>query len=505
MRRTAPRTAATLLAGLALCLPGRSQVILQQGPPALTSTPANDVVAADLAGDGDGFLDLAVTLGGAAEVQLVDNFFGSGFVPGLSFSLTPGSSPQGIVAGDLDLDGWVDLAVALEGSDEVLFITAWQVGSPVMVSIPLGSAPRELALCDLDLDGDWDLVATCPASGEVCVLRNLGGLGFASTLYPVGAGLGELGVAELSGDDLPDVAVCVGASSRIQILVGTGGGVLAAGPALTIGAAEPRALALGDLDGDADVDLAYTYELNGLESAKFFLNQGGGAFAGTASISVPGQGATSVGLSDLDVDGDLDLVAVSPGTSEVVTWENMGAGLFEFLGTTWPTDPGAVRMALSDFDGSGAVDLLVAGSTGVATLRNIYSAATCSVVTYCTPKTNSLGKDARIRAVGAPAFGSQGFSILMDDGVPGAVGIAFQSEVGPAATPFLGGTFCVQPPTTRFAPRVVSSTGQLGYAVPFGFERVGTTTWYQFWYRDPTLPDGTGAALSDALEVTFCD
>jgi hypothetical protein len=33
---------------------------------------------------------------------------------------------------------------------------------------------------------------------------------------------------------------------------------------------------------------------------------------------------------------------------------------------------------------------------------------------------------------------------------------------------------------------------------------VGQTRWYQWWYRDPTHPDGTGVALSDGLEVTYC-
>jgi hypothetical protein len=33
---------------------------------------------------------------------------------------------------------------------------------------------------------------------------------------------------------------------------------------------------------------------------------------------------------------------------------------------------------------------------------------------------------------------------------------------------------------------------------------VGTTQVFQFWFRDPEHPDGTGWGLSDALEVQFC-
>jgi hypothetical protein len=33
---------------------------------------------------------------------------------------------------------------------------------------------------------------------------------------------------------------------------------------------------------------------------------------------------------------------------------------------------------------------------------------------------------------------------------------------------------------------------------------IGTSRYYQVWFRDPAHPDGTGVCLSDALAVVFC-
>jgi hypothetical protein len=66
-----------------------------------------------------------------------------------------------------------------------------------------------------------------------------------------------------------------------------------------------------------------------------------------------------------------------------------------------------------------------------------------------------------------------------------------------------GGTLCVQPPIQRLPARTTSAAGTASEAVPIKLAMVGGTRWYQFWFRDPAHPDGTGVALSNGLVVTF--
>jgi hypothetical protein len=41
-------------------------------------------------------------------------------------------------------------------------------------------------------------------------------------------------------------------------------------------------------------------------------------------------------------------------------------------------------------------------------------------------------------------------------------------------------------------------------AVAIDPSMVGTTRHFQFWFRDPQHPDGTGIGLSNGLRVVFC-
>ena len=86
---------------------------------------------------------------------------------------------------------------------------------------------------------------------------------------------------------------------------------------------------------------------------------------------------------------------------------------------------------------------------------------------------------------------------------------------GPAALPFLGGTLCCFPPLSRtpvqFSGGNTPPANDCSGAYAFAFTQAylvgagvaaGEDLHCQFWMRDPALPDGTGAALSDAVQFT---
>jgi hypothetical protein len=88
--------------------------------------------------------------------------------------------------------------------------------------------------------------------------------------------------------------------------------------------------------------------------------------------------------------------------------------------------------------------------------------------------------------------------------VPNKVGIAFHG-VGQASIPIVGGTLLVQPPIERLPAVLLDGTGAATIPVPMQAAWAGTTRNFQFWFRDPAHPDGTGVGLSNGVEVVFCD
>ena len=143
-----------------------------------------------------------------------------------------------------------------------------------------------------------------------------------------------------------------------------------------------------------------------------------------------------------------------------------------------------------------------------------------AVATYCTAKTSSVGCAASISTndpTNQPVSGAGGYSVTATDVHSFKNGLLFASTGGAAATPFSGGTLCMNPPLKRGP--IVNSGGSGtsscdgafaqvvndGQVIPFGLDAgSGNTGWYQWWYRDPANGAGPlGTALSNAVQLDF--
>jgi hypothetical protein len=123
---------------------------------------------------------------------------------------------------------------------------------------------------------------------------------------------------------------------------------------------------------------------------------------------------------------------------------------------------------------------------------------------YGTGKTTSLGAPAEL-AWGSYASASRDeFELRVTQAVPGNLGLVFWG-VGQNSVPLLGGTLLVLPPITRMDPVVLDANGEAVIPLEIEPEAVGETRNYQFWFRDPPHPDGTGSGLTNAVEVPLCD
>ncbi|MBI5435310.1 MAG: hypothetical protein HZA52_20925 [Planctomycetes bacterium] len=122
---------------------------------------------------------------------------------------------------------------------------------------------------------------------------------------------------------------------------------------------------------------------------------------------------------------------------------------------------------------------------------------------YCVGKTTSLGQVPDLSAHGFSNVSANQFELRVKNGVPNKTGVVFWGTQQNNA-PFLGGTLCVKLPIVRLPVVTLDANGAVTVPLPLDPTMVGAKRDFQFWFRDPSHPDGTGVGLSDAVEVQFC-
>lgn len=132
--------------------------------------------------------------------------------------------------------------------------------------------------------------------------------------------------------------------------------------------------ALGDLDADGNLDLAIGYGCDwrwpGCSSIRIYRNDGAllaSEPAWTAELQAP---IADLAWGDIDGDGDLDLAAISPGAPGLL-YRNLGGTLA--LDPAWrPLPPNAQSLAWADIDRDSDLDLAV-GNDCIPALRDCRS------------------------------------------------------------------------------------------------------------------------------------
>lgn len=336
----------------------------------------NSVAVADVDGDDD--LDLLTSNRNANSVSLRVNNGQGVFSAGSEVAV--GTRPDALVVGDVDGDGDLDFLTAADDLSRTvsLRLNNGQGNFDRGQEISTGQFPKSVALGDIDGDGDLDLLVASSGSNAVSIRRNDGTGSFSgSQEVPVGTSPTDVVVGDVDGDgdldlltaDYGNNRLFSGGGTTVSVRLNDGQGNFSGTQQVTVGLG-PYALAIGDIDGDGDLDLLTansgrsTPTASGNTTVSVRLNDGQGNFSGNQEFSV---GATpeELVLGDIDGDGDLDVLIAkgfSSSSSAVSVRLNNGRG--QFSGTQEVevgTAPNA--LVLGDVDGDGDLDLLTAIGT----------------------------------------------------------------------------------------------------------------------------------------------
>jgi hypothetical protein len=302
-------------------------------------------------------------------------------------------SPGDVTTGDVDGDGDLDVLLTNSTSN---FVTVLPNGNDAtgtnpgifgtFRTVPVGNYPIGIALADVDGDGDLDLLTANANSSSISVCLNGGnatgsntGLFGSAQSVAVGINPRFLAVGDVDGDGDLDVLTTNLYDNTVSVRLnggdatGSNTGIFGNGSTVAVGNS-PSHPALADIDNDGDLDLVVTN--TGNDQISVLLNGGDATGSNTGTFS-NGQTITGanypngLALDDLDGDGDADMVIGGSGTSYFSVYRNGGdatgsaTGVFSNVQAVAVPSPTGA-IALGDVDADGDLDIIVASSSRTA-------------------------------------------------------------------------------------------------------------------------------------------
>jgi len=272
----------------------------------------------------------------------------------------------GAYAGDLDNDGWSDLTVPNEQSNDVrVFLNdQWgRYGAFARFAVPAAQAPSANEGGDFNGDGEIDLALGSTGNSQLSVLLGNGRGEFTQGgTYTAALGVRGVGVLDLNGDGHDDVVTANRWGDNLSLFVNDGFGGFSAAVNIDGGSANETALAVADANNDGIMDV-FVGSYQGRELV-VLLGDGRGGFTFSSKVGAGGQ-SWMIAAGDVNGDGNEDVVSANSFDNNASVAFGDGAGGL-LPAVTYPTDAFPLAIDLGDIDGDGDLDLVTSNFQGAS-------------------------------------------------------------------------------------------------------------------------------------------
>ncbi len=338
----------------------------------------------------DGQLDVAVSYLQANDptkpltngyIRVLQGNGAGGF--SLSGTYPVGQQPYYVASADLNGDGFPDLIAvnssvnSATGTISVLLNNGKSGNGTfaVAATYTVGRLPYQVAIGDVNGDGYPDLAVTNYGANTVSVLYgSKSGTFTAGPTLTTGVNPYGVVIADFQHDGHPDIAVSCFHDDTLYVFPNNGSGAFGSPYTYSTGSG-PMALVAGDFNRDGNLDIVVANATGGPagdtnpattgNNVSFFGGKGDGTFR-TGVFSPSLNFPQSIAAGDVNGDGILDIVGVAPNFNKVEVTLGKGDGTF---GTTQQRAQGEFTaakqpwaLAVGDFNNDGQLDIVTANT-----------------------------------------------------------------------------------------------------------------------------------------------